>query len=107
MKEETSHMLMDGAVMEAEAGAADKEESKYEGENTSDSDKDFSETNIQEMGVDEGDIIKTDGTYIYYCHTGSNVQIIRAQGQNMVKPAKLPSHPWTNQFWKSTWMATS
>ena len=89
MKEETSHMLMDGAVMEAEAGAADKEESKYEGENTSDSDKGFSETNIQEMGVDEGDIIKTDGTYIYYCHTGSNVHIIRAQGQNMVETSKI------------------
>ena len=34
-------------------------------DNKSNSLKDYSKTNIQVQGVDEGDIVKTDGTYIY------------------------------------------
>lgn len=37
----------------------------------------YSTTNLQEAGVDEADIIKTDGTYIYAV-SGSSVQITRA-----------------------------
>lgn len=37
----------------------------------SESDKDYSTTNTQEKAVDEGDIVKTDGEYIYVAHTGS------------------------------------
>ena len=41
--------------------------------------KDYSETNVREAGVDEADITKTDGTYLYTAaaYTGS-IQIIRA-----------------------------
>ena len=44
----------------------------------------FSETNIQVQGVDEGDLVKTDGTYIYVS-TGDRgkIQIIKAAGKNM------------------------
>jgi uncharacterized secreted protein with C-terminal beta-propeller domain len=38
---------------------------------------DYSTTNIQVEGVDEADIIKTDGTYIYMV-TGTNISIILA-----------------------------
>jgi len=38
---------------------------------------DFSETNIQVDGVDEPDVVKTDGTYIYLV-SGSKVYIIKA-----------------------------
>lgn len=38
---------------------------------------DFSETNIQVEGVDEPDVVKTDGTYIYLV-SGSKVYIIKA-----------------------------
>lgn len=47
---------MDGAAPESPA-AAPAESAKS---------NDFSETNIQVAGVDEGDIIKTDGEYIYH-----------------------------------------
>ena len=38
---------------------------------------DYSETNIQVAGVDEPDIVKTDGSYIYTI-SGSSVHIIQA-----------------------------
>ena len=39
---------------------------------------DYSKTNIQEAGVDEGDIIKTDGTWIYILKQDSSFSIVRA-----------------------------
>lgn len=50
---------------------------------------DFSETNLRELGVDEGDIVKTDGAYIYLMKRGSSVQIIRADGTAMETVAKI------------------
>ncbi len=38
---------------------------------------DFSKTNVQVEGVDEGDIIKTDGTYMYYANQ-TGISIIKA-----------------------------
>lgn len=39
---------------------------------------DYSETNVREQGVDEADIVKTDGTYAYVVSSGSSqVNIIR------------------------------
>ena len=43
----------------------------------------FSQTNLREMGVDEGDIVKTDGTYIYIMKRNSSVKIISAKGEQM------------------------
>ena len=42
---------------------------------------DFSTTNIQEKGVDEADIIKNDGSHIFYAR-GENVKIIKAFPQD-------------------------
>jgi inhibitor of cysteine peptidase len=39
--------------------------------------KDYSKTNVQVDGVDEADIVKTDGEYIYYISQG-NVRVIKA-----------------------------
>ena len=39
---------------------------------------DYSKTNIQEAGVDEGDIIKTDGTWIYILKQDGSFSIVRA-----------------------------
>ena len=38
---------------------------------------DYSRTNIQEAGVDEGDIIKTDGTWIYILKQDGSFSIVR------------------------------
>lgn len=38
----------------------------------------YSETNVQEIGVDEGDIVKTDGTWIYILRQDGTFSIVRA-----------------------------
>lgn len=40
----------------------------------------YSGTNVQVAGIDEGDIVKTDGEYIYILHDGSRLVIMRAAG---------------------------
>nr|MBP3598043.1 beta-propeller domain-containing protein [Eubacterium sp.] len=48
----------------------------------------YTKTNIQVDGVDEGDIVKTDGTYIYACSEdaiGSTIRIVKADGENTQK----------------------
>ncbi|MFA5799995.1 MAG: beta-propeller domain-containing protein [Candidatus Peribacteraceae bacterium] len=42
---------------------------------------DYSRTNVQVEGVDEGDIVKTDGTYLYVV-TNGKVKIVRARPAN-------------------------
>lgn len=68
--EESGGAVLDRSIMK-EASAADSlfSEAQYESESaaataTKDT-NDFSSTNTQEKNVDEGDIIKTDGRYIY------------------------------------------
>ncbi|HZK02646.1 MAG TPA: beta-propeller domain-containing protein [Anaerovoracaceae bacterium] len=49
---------------------------------------DYSSTNIQVKGIDEADIVKTDGKYIYY--SGSNaVRIIKAEGSKMTETSVI------------------
>lgn len=43
-------------------------------------DADFSQTNVQEAGVDEADIVKTDGEYIYILRQDAALAIVRADG---------------------------
>ncbi len=47
----------------------------------SDGGLDYSETNVQVKGVDEADIVKTDGSYIYYT-AGNQLNILKADGVN-------------------------
>jgi len=42
---------------------------------------DYSKTNVQVEGIDEGDIVKTDGVYIYSLR-GSKLSIFKAEGAN-------------------------
>lgn len=53
---------------------------------------DFSTTNVQEQGVDEADIIKTDGEYIYILREDLSIVIVKAQGNasQIVSVTKLP-----------------
>ena len=55
---------------------------------------DFSKTNTQVKGVDESDIIKTDGKYIYYYNkTDKFVYVVDAQDKlTIVKKISIPKH---------------
>ena len=55
----------------------------YKGDSTPEND-DYSKTNVQVEGVDEADITKTDGNYIYSI-SGSNVFITNATDPNNIK----------------------
>lgn len=83
-------MLVDGiaSVFNSEKNTISIEDAK-EGSNTGSgstqsSSKDYSTTNIQVDGVDEGDIIKTDGDYIYVSNEKrATVQIIKVDGATL------------------------
>lgn len=57
----------------------------------------YSETNIQVEGVDEGDVVKTDGTYIYVASQDQgSIRIIRPDGTRMEKVGVIPDSSTVN-----------
>lgn len=55
---------------------------------TAEESQDYSTTNLQVEGVDEGDIVKNDGDYLYIC-TEQQVHIVDIRQDNMVKVATI------------------
>jgi len=51
--------------------------------------QDFSGTNVQEVGVDEGDIVETDGTYVYVANS-DGVRIVSVADAEVVAEPELP-----------------
>lgn len=78
---EESFAIDGGAVMDAGSGEAAKMAAPRAAETTGFSNEavqnDHSVTNVQVEGVDEADIVKTDGEFVYYL-TKSNLFIIKA-----------------------------
>lgn len=67
-----------------DAGAADTAANqKVTGE------ADFSQTNVREAGVDEGDVVKTDGSYLYILKSSASVRIVDIRGTKMKEIAKI------------------
>jgi len=64
---------------------------------------DFSETNTQIAGVDESDIIKTDGTYIYYFNDTQKAVFIIQVGtdgpEEIVKKINMPKNFYNPQLY--------
>ncbi len=88
--------MMVDAVMEDEAVAEVAVESKslWQSKDKSGGSSDFSKTNSQVDGVDESDIIKTDGKYIYYYNQEKkNIYIIEAYGTDKMKVLKKIALP--------------
>lgn len=50
---------------------------------------DYSQTNVQTEGVDEGDVVKTDGRYLYIIREGREVQIVSIQAGKMAEAAVI------------------
>ena len=50
--------------------------------------KEYSRTNTQVEGIDEGDIVKTDGEYIYIL-SGDDISIVKAQGAESAEVARV------------------
>ncbi len=75
----------------AEAAAEESSAAPMEGEPKAAGD--FSETNLREADVDEGDIVKTDGSYIYsYSEAdGEGVRIVAIDGGAMDVVSEIPA----------------
>lgn len=68
----------------------DKEETKMSSASSAeDTTRDHSTTDLQVQGVDEGDLVKTDGSYIYTLKQGGTVMIHKAEGKKARKVATL------------------
>ena len=80
----------DDEVMEAEdservfsAGAAESQEVADTAAADDGGSSNYSTTNLQVEGVDEGDIVKTDGEYIYIIQNNRRVRIVKVDGGQM------------------------
>lgn len=52
--------------------------------------EEYSKTNVQVEGIDEADIVKTDGAYLYIFNTVRNeIYIVKADGANMERTATI------------------
>lgn len=79
--------------MMAEEGAGDTAvptESEGTGRNTpqATAESDYSNTNVQVSGIDEADIVKTDGSHIFMID-GNEVVIVKAEGENTREIARI------------------
>lgn len=72
---DSAQVKTESAITEAPAAAA------ADGSMAMDATADYSGTNVQVKGVDEADIVKTDGSYIYYI-AGTQLNILKADGAN-------------------------
>ena len=81
----------DGPMMEGEMAATDDAGSGEAAPAPSDGveGQDFSGTNVQEVGVDEGDIVETDGEYVYVAST-DGLRIVSVAGAEVVAEPELP-----------------
>ena len=50
---------------------------------------DYSETNVRTQGVDESDVVKTDGNYIYILRHNRDLAIVKAEGADMEKVSEI------------------
>lgn len=78
MGTETAEALSSGGA-ERESGVKDTAVSSAEDMKSADSS--YSETNVRQEGVDEGDIVKTDGRYLYVLkENGKQISIVDTKG---------------------------
>lgn len=72
----------DGAPMNTGSVPQNAEKSAVKTENSSSETKNYSSTNVQVEGVDEDDVVKTDGEYIYKLNN-NKIVIVKASPESM------------------------
>lgn len=96
----TPEAAMDIAVESQNLNKSKSEEVNNFGGYDDSASSDYSETNVQVKGIDEADVVKTDGKYLYYA--GNNaVRIIKAEGANLteVSNIKLPNEKYVQEIY--------
>lgn len=94
-------MAMDDTAMSGEANtsAAAPTAVAESGNESAGSDGDFSGTNNQEGGVDEGDFVKTDGKRLVVAN-GSTIRVLDVTGNSpvLVHTIQLDEYSWANEM---------
>jgi len=75
--------------MDADTDGDSDADSDVDADTDADSDGDYTGTNVQEHGVDEADLVKTDGVYLYAVSAGDLV-IASVDGGEMARLSGLP-----------------
>lgn len=96
LEETASTSTADTAEAPAEAAADDKGSTDAPAAES----VDYSGTNVQVAGIDEGDIVKTDGEYLYVLDKDGNVRILRADGANTATVGKIDAEEnvWSREL---------
>lgn len=82
----------DGAAMAGSNGNSSRKtaESAAMDEAAGNASGDYSETNVRQEGVDEADIVKTDGRYLYVLEDNNKeIAVVDTQGQELKKAASI------------------
>ena len=79
----------DDMELSAIAGSAAVDSAAAESAEESAEDSTYSDTNVRTEGVDEGDIVKTDGSYIYQRTDSNNVRIVELDNGKMKELATI------------------
>lgn len=82
-------LVTDDVAIAESATATNGREKAIESAPNSEKSADYSETNIQVQGVDEADIVKTDGRYIYYVANNKLTITDTNNGEKLVVATKL------------------
>lgn len=81
--EEAYEVSEDLGIESASPASEETADAAFGAESATSEDTDFSRTNIREEGVDEGDTVRTDGTYLYLFSPSGKLRIVKADGGDM------------------------
>ena len=70
-------------------------------------DAEYSGTNVQVAGIDEGDIVKTDGSYIYVLSGDNALSVIKADGRDSYVVTRLGLGESAYEDSKDRWLSES
>ena len=79
--EESADMVSNESAESAASESASAKASEYGG--------DYSGTNLRQQGVDEGDIVKTDGKFLYIVGNGGSEVVIVETGEEMKETGRI------------------
>lgn len=79
--EESADMVSNESAESAASESASAKASEYGG--------DYSGTNLRQQGVDEGDIVKTDGKFLYIVGNGGSEVVIVEAGEEMKETGRI------------------
>lgn len=89
IEEEAAGEVEEAAAETEAAMDTSKESASDKPSDSADYSGDFSQTNIQELGVDEGDTVRTDGAYLYIMNASGQLRIVKADGPSMTLTGTL------------------